>query len=142
MLLPLTHVCQTAPVLPNESHLDPQPATDPADPSADQPDDFSTASATALARSLKALADPIRLRLLSLIGSHPAGTVSVFELTQAFHVTGPTLSHHLRVLREAGLISAERRGTWVYYSLVPEGLAAISGVLGSTFPTRPVNAPS
>jgi DNA-binding transcriptional ArsR family regulator len=96
--------------------------------------DFSPAEASQLARSLKALADPIRLRLVSLIGTHPEGQASVFELAQAFHVTGPTLSHHLRVLREAGLVSADRRGTWVYYALVPEGLSAICGVLGSTFP--------
>jgi len=96
--------------------------------------DFSPAEASQLARSLKALADPIRLRLVSMIGTHPEGQASVFELAQAFHVSGPTLSHHLRVLREAGLVSADRRGTWVYYALVPEGLTEISGVLGSTFP--------
>jgi len=97
------------------------------------PDDFTSDDAADLARSLKALADPIRLRLLSLIGSHADGKVSVLELAQDFQVTGPTLSHHLRVLREAGLVSPERRGTWIYYALVPEGLAAISGVLDNTF---------
>lgn len=108
---------------------DAQPAAD----GVEWGDELSPDDAAALARSLKALADPIRLRLVSLIGSHPEGTVSVLELAQAFHVTGPTLSHHLRILREAGLVTADRRGTWVYYALVPEGLDDISGVLGSTF---------
>jgi ArsR family transcriptional regulator len=100
------------------------------------PDGFTGTHADQLARRLKALADPIRLRLISLIGSHAEGKVSVLELAQDFHVTGPTLSHHLRVLREAGLVSPERRGTWIYYTLVPERLADISGELGSTFPGR------
>lgn len=69
-----------------------------------------------LARMFKALGDPIRLRLLSMIASHEGGEACVCELTGGgFPVTGPTISHHLKVLREAGLIEGERRGTWIYY---------------------------
>jgi ArsR family transcriptional regulator, arsenate/arsenite/antimonite-responsive transcriptional repressor len=80
---------------------------------------LTAAEATDLATVLKALGDPVRLRLLSMIGSHEGGEVCVCELTDAFDQTAPTISHHLKVLREAGLIAGERRGTWVYYWLVP-----------------------
>jgi ArsR family transcriptional regulator, arsenate/arsenite/antimonite-responsive transcriptional repressor len=86
-------------------------------------------SAADLARGFKALGDPVRLRLLSLIASRAGGEVCVCELTDAFTLTGPTISHHLRVLREAGLIDCQRRGTWVYYWIVPANLAALSQLL-------------
>ena len=86
-------------------------------------------AADALARRFKALGDPVRLRLLSLIASRDGGEVCVCELTEAFTLTGPTISHHLRVLREAGLVDAERRGTWVYYRVTPEMLASLSRLL-------------
>lgn len=83
-----------------------------------------------LARVFKALGDPIRLRLLSVITSHGNGEACVCELTGAgFAVTGPTISHHLKVLREAGLIEGERRGTWVYYRARPAALNALAAVL-------------
>ena len=84
--------------------------------------------AARLAHVLKALADPARLRLLSLIGSHEGGEACVCDLTGAFDLTAPTISHHLKVLREAGLITAERRGTWVYYRLVPAAVADLAGL--------------
>ncbi len=65
-----------------------------------------------LAKVFKALGDPVRLRLLSLIASRAGGEVCVCELTPAFDLSQPTISHHLRLLREAGLIASERRGTW------------------------------
>ena len=74
-------------------------------------------AAAGLAQVFKALGDPVRLRLLSLIGAHQGGEVCVCELTDAFDLTQPTISHHLKVLREAGIITSERRGTWVYYRL-------------------------
>ncbi len=77
----------------------------------------------------KALADSVRLRLVSLIGAHQGGEVCVCELTTAFDLTQPTISHHLRVLREAGIIGAERRGTWVYYRLVPAALERVAALL-------------
>jgi DNA-binding transcriptional ArsR family regulator len=70
----------------------------------------------------KAMGDPVRLRLLSLIASHVSGEACVCELIDVFDLSGPTISHHLKVLREAGLISGERRGTWVYYRVLPEAL--------------------
>ncbi|GAA4554772.1 metalloregulator ArsR/SmtB family transcription factor [Amycolatopsis samaneae] len=82
-----------------------------------------------LAKLFKAMADPVRLRLLSLIASHAGGEACVCDLTDAFDLTGPTISHHLKVLRESGLITGERRGTWVYYRVHPEVLARLSAVL-------------
>jgi ArsR family transcriptional regulator, arsenate/arsenite/antimonite-responsive transcriptional repressor len=78
----------------------------------------------------KAIADPVRLRLLSLIACHDGGEACVCELTGAFNLTGPTISHHLKVLRQAGLIGSERRGTWVYYWINPDVLARLSALLG------------
>ncbi|WP_372444186.1 ArsR/SmtB family transcription factor [Micromonospora antibiotica] len=99
-------------------------------------------AAAGLARGFKALGDPVRLRLLSLIAARAGGEVCVCELTDAFTLTGPTISHHLKVLREAGLIDCQRRGTWVYYWIVPARLAVLSQLLdvsaaaASTGPTR------
>jgi ArsR family transcriptional regulator len=82
-----------------------------------------------LARVFKALSDPVRLRLLSLIASYAGGEACVCDLTAAFDVAQSTISHHLRVLREAGLVDCERRGTWVYYWPLREALAQLSAVL-------------
>lgn len=90
---------------------------------------LSTEQAADLARAFKALSDPVRLRLLSMIASHAGGEACVCDLTDAFNLTGPTISHHLKVLREAGLIEGERRGTWVYYRVHPEVLGGLSAVL-------------
>jgi len=87
---------------------------------------LTASEAADLARVLKALGDPVRLRLLSMIGAHEGGETCVCELTDAFDVTAPTISHHLRVLREAGLIACERRGTWVYYWIVPETMTRLA----------------
>jgi ArsR family transcriptional regulator len=88
---------------------------------------ITEAAAKDLAPMFKALGDPVRLRLLSLIAAQPE--VCVCDLSGAFAVTAPTVSHHLRVLREAGLVSAERRGTWVYYRLVPPAVARLGMLL-------------
>jgi ArsR family transcriptional regulator len=88
------------------------------------------AQAANLARMFKALGDPIRLRLLSRITSAPGGEICVCELTGGdFDVSGATISHHLKVLREAGLIDGERRGTWVYYRPVPADLRQLAALL-------------
>jgi ArsR family transcriptional regulator len=84
--------------------------------------------AAEVAQLLKALADPVRLRLPSPIGAHDGGEACVCDLTVAFDLTGPTISHHLKVLREAGLIQPERRGTWIYYRIVPAALASVAGL--------------
>ncbi|TDT97731.1 ArsR family transcriptional regulator [Streptomyces sp. 846.5] len=86
-------------------------------------------SAADLARMFKALSDPVRLRLLSLIASHEGGEACVCDLTGPFDVSQPTISHHLKVLREAGLVGSERRGTWVYYWVLPQALAKLSALL-------------
>ena len=78
----------------------------------------------------KALADPIRLRLMSMIASAD-GEICVCDLTGQFDVSGPTISHHLRVLREAGLVDCERRGTWVYYWPIPDRLQWLSTLLAT-----------
>jgi ArsR family transcriptional regulator, arsenate/arsenite/antimonite-responsive transcriptional repressor len=85
--------------------------------------------AAELAVLFKAVADPVRLRLLSLIACHEGGESCVCDLTGAFEMTAPSVSYHLRILREAGLISAERRGTWVYYRVEPAVMARMSAVL-------------
>ncbi|WP_432089527.1 ArsR/SmtB family transcription factor [Streptomyces sp. bgisy095] len=86
-------------------------------------------AAAEMSRMFKALSDPIRLRLLSLIASHEGGEACVCDLTGPFDVSQPTISHHLKVLREAGLVGSERRGTWVYYWVLPEALARLSVLL-------------
>jgi ArsR family transcriptional regulator len=74
----------------------------------------------------------VRLRLLSLIAARAGAEVCVCDLTDAFDVKGPTISHHLRVLREAGLIDCERRGTWVYYWLIPSALTPLAQLLDTS----------
>ncbi|AOD24198.1 transcriptional regulator [Rhodococcus sp. p52] len=83
-----------------------------------------------LARMFKALGDPVRLRLLSLVASHAGGEACVCDISGSFDLSQPTISHHLRVLREAALLECERRGTWVYYRVVPAALRQLSDVLG------------
>jgi ArsR family transcriptional regulator len=89
-------------------------------------------AAAVLAPAFKALGDPVRLQLLSMIASAPDGEICVCDLTPAFDLSGPTISHHLRSLREAGLVTADRRGTWVYYCADPHLLRLLGGLL-----TRP-----
>jgi ArsR family transcriptional regulator len=101
-------------------------------------DPLTADQAVELSRLFKAMADPVRLRLLSLIASHESGEACVCDLTGAFELTGPTISHHLKVLRESGLITGERRGTWVYYRVHPEVLARLSTVLGAEVSQAPV----
>jgi ArsR family transcriptional regulator, arsenate/arsenite/antimonite-responsive transcriptional repressor len=85
--------------------------------------------AVELAATFKALGDPVRLRLLSLIASHPGGQACVCEISSSFDVSQPTISHHLKMLRSAGLLDCERRGTWVYYWVIPSALQQLSSVL-------------
>jgi ArsR family transcriptional regulator len=88
-------------------------------------------AAAELAQVFKAMGDPVRLRLVSMIGAHQGGEVCVCGLTPAFDLTQPTISHHLKVLKEAGLIDSERRGTWVYYRLVPAALQRMAALLSA-----------
>src|SRR5580693_9946609 len=82
-----------------------------------------------LALLFKAVADPVRLRLLSLIACHDGGESCVCDLLDAFDMTPPSISYHLKILREAGLISSQRRGTWVYYRVNPDVMTRMSAVL-------------
>jgi len=95
---------------------------------------LDAAQADVYASMFKALGDPVRLRLLSMIASARDGEVCVCDLTGEFHLTGPTISHHLKVLREAGLVHSDRRGTWVYYRLTPAALPALATLLDAGVP--------
>ena len=86
-------------------------------------------AATELAGMLKALSDPVRLRLLSVVASHSGGEACVCDISAGITVSQPTVSHHLKVLRNAGLLESERRGSWVYYRVVPEALQQLSTLL-------------
>lgn len=87
------------------------------------------AEAEALAVRFKALADPNRLRILSIISSSPAAETCVCDLSDPLGLSQPTVSHHMKILVEAGLLHREKRGVWAYYSLVPGALDALSATL-------------
>ncbi|BBX68309.1 ArsR/SmtB family transcription factor [Mycolicibacterium psychrotolerans] len=87
------------------------------------------AECASLAQMFKAIGDPVRLRLLSLIASHPGGEACVCDISGTFVLSQPTISHHLKVLRSAGILEKERRGSWVYYRVIPAALQRLSAVL-------------
>ena len=84
-----------------------------------------------LARSLKAIADPARLRLISIIAASEGQEACVCDLTEPLNIGQPTVSHHLKVLTEAGFVTRSKRGTWAYYKLVPGALDSLAGLLAS-----------
>lgn len=90
---------------------------------------LSEERADALARDFAVLSDPVRLRLLSLLASAPAGEACVCEVVPSLGRSQPTVSHHLKILADAGLVTGEKRGRWVWYRPVPERLAQLRGVL-------------
>jgi ArsR family transcriptional regulator, arsenate/arsenite/antimonite-responsive transcriptional repressor len=90
---------------------------------------FGEDDAETLATTLQALADPARLRLLSLIASCPGSEACGCDLTTPIGLAQPTVSHHLKVLHEAGLLERERRGRWVFYKVRPEPLASLRSAL-------------
>lgn len=92
-------------------------------------DRIPAATAVVLAPAFKALGDPVRLQLMSMIASAPGGEACVCDLTPAFDLSGPTISHHLKTLREAGLVEAERRGTWVYYRARQDTMRQLGALL-------------
>lgn len=85
--------------------------------------------AEGLAAALKVIADPARLRLLSLIQAQPDGEACVCHLTEPLGLTQPTVSHHLKVLLNAGLVEREQRGSWAFFRVVPEQLASLRNLL-------------
>ena len=87
--------------------------------------------AVELARVFKAMGDPVRLRLLSLIASHEGGEACVCDLTGAFELSQPTISHHLKVLHESGLLDRDKRGVWVYYRARTEALTNLAALIGT-----------
>jgi ArsR family transcriptional regulator len=82
-----------------------------------------------MAAKFKALSDPVRLQLLSSVASHAGGEACVCDIAAGVEVSQPTVSHHLKVLRDAGLLTSQRRASWVYYAVVPEALEALSSLL-------------
>jgi ArsR family transcriptional regulator, arsenate/arsenite/antimonite-responsive transcriptional repressor len=83
-----------------------------------------------IAPLLKALADPVRLRLMSLVAAHENHEACVCDLNDAFDLSQPTISHHLKVLHEAGLLDRTKRGVWVYYRVQPAALADLGALIG------------
>jgi ArsR family transcriptional regulator len=93
---------------------------------------LSATVATDLARTLKAIADPARLRLLSMIAAHEGGEACVCDLIEPLGLAQPTVSHHHKVLVDAGLLTREKRGVWAYFTLVPGALDSLAGVFSTT----------
>lgn len=92
---------------------------------------LSPSSAESLAASVKALADPARLRIISMIAAHADGEACVCDLTVPLGLSQPTVSHHLKVLVDAGFLNRSKRGTWAYYRLVPGSLDSVAGLLAT-----------
>ncbi len=93
-------------------------------------DPLSNDQAERIAPLVKALADPVRLRLLSIVASHADGEACVCDLNDAFELSQPTISHHLKVLHEVGLLDRDKRGVWVYYRVNASALADLGTLLG------------
>lgn len=90
---------------------------------------MSADEATALATRFKAIGDPTRLRLLSLVAAHEGGEACVCDLNEPLDLSQPTVSHHLKILVDAGLLTRTKRGTWSYYALVPGALPMLADTL-------------
>ena len=97
-------------------------------------DPISEEQADQVTPLLKALADPVRLRLLSLVASRADGEACVCDLNDAFDLSQPTISHHLKLLHEVGLLDRDKRGVWVYYAINRPAMAAVTNLLGGVTP--------
>jgi ArsR family transcriptional regulator len=104
-----------------------------------QREPLSVSEAERVAPLLKALADPVRLRLMSLVASHVDGEACVCDLTAPFDLSQPTISHHLKVLHDVGLLDRSKRGVWVYYRVRPDALADVANLIGGDT-RRPLGA--
>lgn len=90
---------------------------------------ISAQHAAGLARTLKALAEPVRLQMVSMVAAHEDGEACVCELTELLGLTQPTISHHLKILLDAGIFTRDKRGVWAYYAIVPQALDALASLL-------------
>jgi ArsR family transcriptional regulator, arsenate/arsenite/antimonite-responsive transcriptional repressor len=97
---------------------------------------ITSGEAERLAGSLKAIADPVRLRLISLVAAHEDGEACVCDLTEPVGLSQPTVSHHLKILADAGILTRQQRGKWAYYRLVPDSLDAISALAAEPSPAN------
>jgi ArsR family transcriptional regulator len=91
---------------------------------------LTASQAEQIAPMLKALADPVRLRLMSLVASHEGGEACICNLNDAFDLSQPTISHHMKVLHDAGLVDRDKRGVWVYYRARTQALASLGALIG------------
>ena len=89
-------------------------------------------TAERIAPLLKAIADPVRLRLLSLVAAHEGQEACVCDLNDAFDLSQPTISHHLKVLHESGLLERTKRGVWVYYRSSPSAMSSLATLISDT----------
>lgn len=131
LILPL-HIdrCQYVPVKDSETPSSSVQVVACCPPLRAQP--LSMEAAVRVAPLLKALADPVRLRLLSLVAAHEGGEACVCDLNDAFDLSQPTISHHLKVLFEAGLLDRSKRGVWVYYRLHDDALTDLGELIGGS----------
>src|SRR3954452_23073555 len=127
-LAPRIDVCQYRRMSKSQLELTPVQAVACCSPLTRDP--LRAEQAERVSPLLKALADPVRLRLLSLVASHADGEACVCDLNEAFDLSQPTISHHLKVLHDVGLLDRTKRGVWVYYSVRREALADLGMLLG------------
>ena len=121
-------ICQYRRVSKSQLSLSPAEAVACCSPVTREP--LSADAAERVAPLLKAVADPVRLRLLSLVASHVDGEACVCDLNDAFDLSQPTISHHLKVLHDVGLLDRSKRGVWVYYRIRTDALADVAKLLG------------
>ena len=121
-------VCQYIGMPQSLTVLDPAETAACCAPLSAQP--LSAGQAEQVAPLLKALADPVRLRLMSLVASHPGGEICACDLGDSFDLSQPTISHHMKVLHDAGLVDRDKRGVWVYYRARSQALISLSALIG------------
>ena len=127
-IAPSIDICQYRPVSKSQLTLTPTETVACCSPLMREP--LSADQAERLAPLLKALADPVRLRLVSMVAASEGGEACVCDLNDAFDLSQPTISHHLKVLHEVGLLDRSKRGVWVYYAVRREVLADVAALLG------------
>ena len=123
-------ICEYSPVSKSQLTLTPVETAACCSPLMREP--LAADQAERLVPLLKALADPVRLRLVSIVAASEGGEACVCDLNDAFDLSQPTISHHLKVLHEAGLLDRSKRGVWVYYAIRREVLSDLAGVIGGS----------